>query len=216
MTKYIFLLLLFAVNCSLLVAQKTAQQYPTPEFSNEIYFFIKDSVQVSRLEKGISKMEAKTKMGGMGGFENTYSLEGSSSPVRLEGGNNLSFIFFSGDAAGSQTNQSDSFMKANGMDASSMGDPMAMLNDPSRTTTLYKMSVEKGNRNITTQAAQGMKILGKAKKESTKYTLSIKKVRQGYYELVVDKPLPRGEYAFMISDMQSMDGSMKFFAFGVE
>jgi hypothetical protein len=62
-----------------------------------------------------------------------------------------------------------------------------------------------------------MKILGKGKKESTKYTISIKNVKRGYYELVVDKPLPRGEYAFVVQDMTGgMDNKSKLFAFGVD
>lgn len=215
MKKIILLPFLLAV-ASTLFSQKANQQYPTPEFSNEIYFFKKDSAQVSRLEKGTSKMSAKTKMGGMGGGENGYSIEGSKSDVRLEDGNNLSFIFFNGDASTLQDAGSDSFMKANGMDPSAMSGQMSMLDDPSKTTSLYRMNVEKGSRNITIQAYQGMKILGKSKKESTRYTFSIKKIRAGYYELIVDKPLPKGEYAFLVMDMGSMDGSSKLFAFGVD
>ena len=194
--------------------QKTKQQYPTPEYNNEIYFFIKDSAQVTRLEKGFSKMESKSKMGGIGGAENGYELEGSKSPVRLEAGPNLSFIFFTGEESNSTV--SDSMMKKNGIDPAAFGDPMAMMNDPSRTTSLYKMSSEKGSRKITMQSYQGMKLLGGSKKESTKYTLSVKKIRSGYYELQVDKPLLRGEYAFMIMDMASMTGSTSLFAFGID
>jgi hypothetical protein len=214
MKKIFTSLLLFAAYHSGLIAQTNAK-YPTPEFSNEIYFFKKDSIQAMRLEKGYSKMEMKTKMGGMGGGQSGYTLEGSKSPVRLHSGE-LSFIFFGGEASGSAPSASDSFMKANGMDPSSMGDPMAMMNDPSKTTSLYKMNVEKGDRKITIQAYQGMKILGKSTKESTKYTLSIRKVRQGYYELIVDKPLEKGEYAFLVTDAGSMDGSYKLFAFGID
>lgn len=214
MKKIIFLPFLFVVTATLF-AQKTRQQYPTPEFSNEIYFFKKDSAQVSRLEKGYSKVETKTKMGGMGGAENGYSLEGSKSSVRLEAGN-LSFIFFTGDPGTDNNSSSDSAMKANGMDPSMMGDAMSMMNDPSQTTSLYNMNVDKGTRKVTLQSYNGMKILGKSKKESTKYTLSIKKVRKGYYELIVDKPLTKGEYAFVVTDMGSMDGTYKLFAFGID
>jgi hypothetical protein len=216
MKKIILLGISFAICSSFLFAQKSAQQYPTPEFSNEIYFLKKDVAQVSRLEKGYSKVEAKTKMGGMGGGENGYSLEGSKSPVRLEAGN-LSFIFFSGDPTTDNNPQSDSAMRANGMDPSMMGDAMSMMNDPSQTTSLYNMNVDKGSRKVTLQSYQGMKLLGKSKKESTKYTLSIKKVRKGYYELIVDKPLTKGEYAFVVMGMgMGMDGSTMLFSFGVD
>ena len=216
MKKIILLPVLFTVNISLLFAQKNTQQYPTPEFSNEIYFFKKDSAQVSRLEKGYSKMETKTKMGGMGGADNGYSLEGSRSSVRLEAGN-LSFIFFNGDPSTDNNPQSDSAMRANGMDPSMMNDAMSVMNDPSQTTSLYNMNVNKGNRKVTLQSYNGMKIFGKSKKESIKYMLSIKKIRKGYYELIVDKPLTKGEYAFVVTGMgMSMDGSTMLFAFGVD
>jgi hypothetical protein len=64
MKKIILLTIVFALSSCFLFAQKPVQQYPTPEFSNEIYFFKKDVAQVFRLEKGYSKVEAKTKMGG--------------------------------------------------------------------------------------------------------------------------------------------------------
>jgi len=211
MKKNILILILFIANSTLLRSQTSVQKYPTPEYSNEIYFFKKDSAQLSRLEKGYSKMNTKS---GIGGGEYGYSLEGSKSNVRLPSGN-LSFVFFVGTAGGSSA-QSDSAMRANGMDPSAINDAMGMMDDPSRTTSLYSMSVEKGSRKIIMQSFAGMKLISKAKKESTKYTLSIKKVKSGYYELVVDKPLPRGEYAFLVQGSGSADGSSTLFAFGVE
>ena len=211
MKKNILILVLFVANSTLLRSQTSVQKYPTPEYSNEIYFFKKDSAQLSRLEKGYSKMGTKA---GLGGGEYSYPLEGSKSNVRLPSGN-LSFIFFVGTAGGSSA-QSDSVMRANGMDPSAMGDAMGMMDDPSRTTSLYSMSVEKGSRKIILQSFGGMKLISKAKKESTKYTLSIKKVKAGYFELVVDKPLPRGEYAFLVQGSGNADGSSTIFAFGVE
>ena len=55
--------------CQLLFAvMATAQNYPEPEFSNEVYFLKKDSVYtVMRLEKNSANMETKTKLGGLGG-----------------------------------------------------------------------------------------------------------------------------------------------------
>ncbi|MGZ5286651.1 MAG: hypothetical protein ACXWB9_05670 [Flavisolibacter sp.] len=212
---YFLVLALAASNCWL-SAQKNSG-YPSPEYSNEIYYFSKDSGQLMRLEKGFSKAESKTKMGGMGGGEHGYMLEGSRSPVRFETGKNFYFIISNGEEERQNPNDSDSLMQANGMDPGAMGDPMSMLNDPSRTTSLYKMNIEKDSRQITLQAYQGMKIMGKSKKESIKYTMSIKKIRNGYYELLVDKILPRGEYAFLVMDMgMGIDGNSKLFAFGVD
>ena len=50
---------------------------------------------------------------------------------------------------------------------------------------------------------------GKKSQSSDKYTFSVKKIREGYWELVIDKPLPRGEYAFSMMSMGAgnMDGS---------
>ena len=135
MKKIIILLLLVAVNYSLLLAQSTQVKYPTPEFSNEIYFFNKESSQAVRLEKGYSKQETSSKMGGMGGTNMGYSLEGSKSDVRIPYGN-LSFIYYVGEVPSNNSAESDSMMRANGIDPSAMADPMAMMSDPARTTAL--------------------------------------------------------------------------------
>ena len=51
---------------------------------------------------------------------------------------------------------------------------------------------EKGKRKA---LLQSMEIMGKSEKTAAKYTLSIKKIKDGYHELVVDKIPPRGEYS---------------------
>ena len=56
-------------------------------------------------------------------------------------------------------------------------------------------------------------------KSSDKYTFSAKKIRDGYWELVIDKPLPQGEYAFTMMGVganMDMTGGMLVFAFGVD
>lgn len=195
-----------------------AQNYPTPEYSNEICFYKKDSNKLVRLEKGSSPLQTKAKMMGLGGMENGYTLDDEKSPVRISDGNNLVFVFSSGGTS-NLTPEADSAMKSNGMDLSAMQTgPMSMMNDPSQNTTLYSMSSEKGKRKIILQSASGMGILGKTKKISTKYTLSFKKVKDGYYEIKVDKNLPKGEYAFVMMQLMSMDasGSYSLFAFAVD
>ena len=215
MKKIFFFAILFNTGSLFLFAQDK-QTYPTPEFNNEINFLNKENMTLMRLEKGSSKMGSKTKMGGMGGGENGYTLEGSKSPVRLPGGNNLSFVFYTGNTSSSTTLQSDSIMKAKGIDPSVMRNGMYMMNDPSRNASLYNMNTEKGSRKITLQAYQGMKLFGNSKKENIKYTLSIKKIKDGYYEMIVDKPLPKGEYAFVVMSYGNMDGFYPLFAFGVD
>ena len=93
--KKMLLVILFNTVSLLLFAQGKLA-YPTPEFNNEINFLNKENMTLIRLEKGNSKMESKAKMGGMGGGESGYTLEGNKSLVRLSGGGNLSFVFIPG------------------------------------------------------------------------------------------------------------------------
>ena len=53
---------------------------------------------------------------------------------------------------------------------------------------------------------------------SDKYTFSTRKIRDGYWELLVDKQLPAGEYAFSVMAMSAgnMDGSTTVYCFGVD
>lgn len=214
MKKSVLLFSGILLSSYLLIAQNSKTgPYPVPEYSNEIYLVKKDtSVSLMRLEKGSSKMEMKVKMMGMGGMNQGYEMEGEKSTVRFPGGNNLVFVFYAGGGGRSTTAEADSAMKANGMDASMMANPMGSMMDPSQNISLYNMVPEKGRRKI---MLQSMGMMGKFKKSSTKYTLSIKKVKENYYEMIVDKTLPRGDYAFVMMSMSSMDQSYSLFAFEV-
>ena len=118
--------------CQLLFAvMATAQNYPEPEFSNEVYFLKKDSVYtVMRLEKNSANMETKTKLGGLGGQESGYTFDGSRSPVRLSGKNNYYFVFSTAAVDRSSATKNDTMMKANGIDPSIMQGMMGGMNDP--------------------------------------------------------------------------------------
>lgn len=190
-----------------------AQTYPDPEFANEIYFLKKDNpYSLIRLEKGASKMETKTNM--IKGSEQGYSLDGTKSNVRIQGGNNLSFVFSTGTSSSSSNSRSDSMMKANGVDSKMLN--LEGMMDPTNNITLYKMDIAKDQRKIYLMKQGGY--FGSHKNQSSdKYTFSLKKIRDGYWELVIDKPLPKGEYAFttMGMGMPSMDGGMTLFAFGI-
>ena len=221
MKKYLFLSASAILTSLGLWAQPDNAKYPEPEFSNEVYFLKKDSVNTAiRLEKNSSKMEAKTKMGGMGGYENGYTMDGGKSTARLRSGNNLSFIISTGAGASKpSSSQADSMIGANGMDPSMMYGMMGGMNDPSSSITLYKVESEKGKRKILMQKSGGaMPFASRKLKSSDKYTFSVKKIREGYSELVIDKPLPKGEYAFsmMSMGMGNMDGGTTLFAFGVD
>lgn len=195
-----------------------AQTYPEPEFSNEPYYVNKSAgYTLVRLEKNSSKMDTKTNV--ISGSEQGYSIDGAKSTVRLNSGNSISFIFSSGTSGSSSSTssaKSDSAMKANGVDPSMLGG--MSMSDPSQKLTLYKMESGKGVRKVLLEKAPGMNPFGSHKLQSSdKYTFSARKIKDGYWELVVDKPLPKGEYAFTMMGM-GMDamGGTTLFAFGVD
>ena len=199
-------------------AQSNKKSYPEPEFAKEIYFLKKDSVvSVMRLEKASAKMDSKTKMGGLGGSESGYTWDETKSTVRLTTRNNLSFVFSTG-ASASSSNKQDSMMRANGMDPAMMPGMSSMM-DPTNTISLYKAESGKGKRKILMMKSPGAMPFGSKKMQSSdKFTFSVKKIREGYWELVIDKPLPKGEYAFTVMGMgmANMDGSTTLFAFAVD
>lgn len=214
MKKNLLLSGIFLLSAQLAFSQNTKLSYPIPDYANEIYLQKNDTaITFMRLEKGSSKQEMKVKMMGMGGMDQGYELDGEKSPIRLHNGSNMVFIFYTGAAATSSNSATDSMMKANGMDPAMMQNPMASMMDPAQNISLYSMKGEKGKRKA---LLQSMGIMGKSKKTATKYTLSIKKIKEGYYEMVVDKSsLPNGEYTFVMMSM-SMDQSFSLFAFGIE
>ena len=191
-----------------------AQTYPEPEFSNEVYYLKKDNpYTLTRLEKASAKQVNKANM--IKGAEFSYLIEGKSAPVRLSSGSNLSFVMSSGKSSGSSESKGDSALRANGLDPASFSG----FTDPSNSITLYKVNVDGGDRKIYMQKTGGALPFSSHKNQSSeKYTFSLKKIREGYWEFVVDKPLPKGEYAFytMGMGMQAMGGSSVVFAFGID
>ena len=218
MKKYFFIAVAILFSAAYLFAQPEKTKYPEPEFSNEVSYLKKDSAySIIRLEKGSSKMDTKIKMGGFGGSESGYEIEGEKSTVRLNNGSSLSFVFSTGASArsSSSTSMRDSMMRANGIDPSMM----QSMTDPSNMITLYKAETGKDKRKILMQKSPGASPFGSKKVQSSdKFTFSVRKIREGYWELVIDKSLPKGEYAFTLMNvgMGSMDGSTLLFAFAVD
>jgi hypothetical protein len=219
--KYLFVVTAFLFA----VFSLNAQKYPEPEFSNEVYYLKKDSIHsLTRLEKESSKMDTKTKAAGFGGAESGYAIEGTSSSVRLASGKGLSFIISTGANAKQSSQQSDSILRDSMLRAQGIDPSMASgmpgyggMNDPSTSITLYKADASKGQRKIYTMKMGGAFSMGK-NKSSDKYTFSAKKIREGYWELVIDKSLPKGEYAFAVMGGYSSSAGMDalLYAFGVD
>jgi hypothetical protein len=209
MKTLITLLLLLSGSTTL-----SAQQYPEPEFTNEICYLVKgDSATLVRLEKGNSRMDTKVKMAGFGGAESGYTLEGEQSTTRLNVPKGTSFILYTGEGEQKKSAYMDSMMKANGVDPAAM-EAMGMSGDPSRNISLYKMTVSQGSRKIFLQKSGGMFSM-KKNGSSDKIPFSVRKIREGYWELLTDKGLSGGEYAFTFMGAGSMDGSVMLFAFGI-
>ncbi len=211
-TVYVFPALLLFTGAAIAQAHNNHQNYPQPEYANEIYFFDKTGSSLVRLEKNSATMQSKARMGSA---ETSYTIDDVRSRVRLQGDKNLHFIFYLGDDGGAASAEDDSAAKASGIDFSMM-ESLDKYTNPVYNTTLFTMSEDKGNRKTVIQSTQGMRLLGKASKENTKYTFSIKKVKPGYYEMLVDKILPKGEYTFIIRDMMATDNSSLLFAFGID
>jgi hypothetical protein len=212
MNKYSLIILFLICTCQA-VAQPPNNAYPNPEFANEVYLYRKDSaVKLLRLEKNTSKMDTKTKMGGIGGAESGYTMDGEKSPVRFSTGQAISFIYSNSSASASTNPAADSTMRANGLDPAMM-QGMGSMSDPATMITLYKVDPTKGKRKIYL-AKSGGYFGGGKNKSSDKFTFSVKKIREGYWELVIDKPLKRGEYSFsmMGTGMNAMDVMLYSFA----
>lgn len=216
MNRYFALSLVISIISTGAMGQAGGKEYPQPEFSNEVSWFNKDNNTLTRLEKGLSNMDTKTKAGGMGGAENSYSIEGEKSPVRITAGNNLSFIYTT-EATDFSSAVSDSMLRANGMDPDKMKGG-GMGGDPSSKVTLYAADASKNVRKVILMKMPGM-FGGKKLKSSDKQSFSVRKIKDGYWELVIDKPLQKGEYIFTVpgaAGTGNMDYSTTLFAFGVD
>jgi hypothetical protein len=203
------------VFCSV-TGQNKKQQYPTPEFENEIYYLNKENSGLVRLEKGDSGLKTKTKLGGFAGSESSFAMENEKSPVQIKESNSLSFIYFTGESQTEGKGSSDTVSKSNKTGPAGFSG-WDMMNNPSQTTSLYNAYSDQGTRKVVIQSGSGMRLLGKTR-ESKKFTFSVRKIRPGYLELVIDKALPKGEYIFVVMGgfEINMNGSASLFAFEID
>ena len=206
--------------CSCFCFSQTSKKvYPEPEFLKEIYALNMETNSLVRLEKETARLDTKTKLGGFGGSEYGYTVPGETSKTHFSSTRLPTFIYQSRKGNSSSANKGDSLTRMTGNDSmdktmQNVGSMNAMVDeyfDPSRTITLYAMYTVKGERKL---LVQNSGTFGKGKKASSKHTISFKKIKDGYYEISVDKQLPKGEYAFMTTTMGTMDAT--FFVFGVD
>jgi hypothetical protein len=200
---------LFLLPLTLSAVVAIGQTYPNPEFTNEVYAYQKNGNVLTRLEKGSSKMETKTKLGGMGGAESGYSIDNEKSTVRFNNITQYSFVYWNGTEATSPSQSKIGFNDESERHGSKH--VFRNGNGSFQLISLYKMEQSKGKRKALLMSGGPFK-----KSSDNKHSLSFKKIRTGYYEVVVDKPLPKGEYAFVMMSMGSADGSVSVFAFAVE
>jgi hypothetical protein len=89
--------------------------------------------------------------------------------------------------------------------------------DPSDKVDLSIATVKKDRRRFTQESTGAM---GSAKDISTtKISVSLKKIRDGLYQIVFDVPLPPGEYAFTPElDLASLmgGGKLNLYCFGID
>lgn len=199
MKGYLICCLLFL--CMNAAAQSNKTAYPVPEFLNEVYFFKKDSNQLMRLEKNNATMETKMKLGGFAGAEAGYFIDEEKSTARFSSGSSHYFVYYLSGAG-----SSDSGARKHAGYPSGMGD-MGM--NPLDNLRLQRFTTSKNKRKLLISSMKGT---GNQKQ----YSFSIKKIREGYYELVPDKPLAKGEYAFVAPSMMSADGAVTLFCFGID
>jgi hypothetical protein len=197
--------------CCICFSQTSKQFYPEPEFLKEVYALNTQSSSLTRLEKETSRLDTKTKLGGFGGSEYAYTIPGETSKIHFSSSQLPSFIY--------QSRKSNSSLAINNDSLNNPTQDLQLTNamdvqyiDPSSTISLYALYAMKGERKLLVQASGGA--FGKGKKASSKHTISFKKIKDGYYEISVDKQLPKGEYAFMTSTMGTLDAT--FFMFRVE
>lgn len=209
--KYIYFIawcLLFKTS----MAQEKPTSYPNPEYLNEVYLLKKDSMKLVRLEKFNTELETKTKLGGFAGAEYGYYIDGERSKLRLNHGDNLVFVFYSGEEDMNNKKAVDSVLEANNMSSEDLR--LDQHSNPLQNATLYKTTVSKGQRKILLQSATVN--YGGKKKDTNKHSFSLKKIKAGYYELAVDNSLPKGEYAFALMGAGSNYMQTTLFCFGID
>lgn len=175
----------------LLKAQNATDSIPEPEFMNQVFAWGKEHKLIS-LEKKDAEIVTKNKTG-IGGMKQMYEMDGAKSSVILEP-NNLLFVVSTADGG------------------------MGM--DPSTQFSLIKFEPKKDKRQaLSADYGGGIMKKNKPRDGGNEIGFNLKKIREGVVGLVPEKPLEKGEYAF-INKMSMQGGGMSMkmeaFAFSIE
>jgi hypothetical protein len=184
-------LILFLILPAMIKAQGVPGYGSAP--STEVKLFNQSTEKQSDLEEAGAKRIQKKKLGGFGGVSFTYELEGEKSAIRL---NADSAIFVIKQGSG------------------------VITMDLSMTITLYKLEVKNGKR-VAVQGEYKSSIIGSGKTTDSKIITSAKQLKEGLTQLLPQKKLEKGEYAFISSMMEgnNYDGrNTKYivYAFGID
>src|SRR5687768_15511065 len=190
MNKIILTVFLAAGNL-VLNAQKAADSIPEPEFMNQVFAWGKEHKLIS-LEKKDAEIVTKNKTG-IGGMKQMYEMDGAKSSVVLEADNLLFVVSTSGGGLGM---------------------------DPSSQFSLMKFEPKKDKRQaLSADYGGGIMKKNKPREGDNEIGLNLKKIREGVIGLVPEKPLEKGEYAF-INKMSMQGGGMSMkmeaFAFSIQ
>lgn len=166
------ILLAFVFFSATIKAQDIASYGKAP--SSEVKLYHPATDKQSGLESTGAIRKQKKKLGGFGGVSFSYELEGEKSTVRL---NADSAIFVLQQGTGMV-----------GMDIS-------------MTLRLFKLEMKNGKR-IAVEGEYKSSVLGTGKTTDTKIVTRSKQLKEGLTQIVPEKKLEKGEYAFVSSMME--------------
>jgi len=185
------MIFVFILFSNAIKAQDIASYGKAP--SAEVKLYHPSTEKQSNLETTGAIRNQKKKLGGFGGVSFSYEIEGEKSAIRL---NADSAIFV--------------IQQGTGM--------LAM--DMSMTLMLYKLEIKNGKR-VAVQGDYKSSLVGTGKTTDTKIATSSKQLKEGLTQIIPQKKLEKGEYAFVSSMMEgnNYDGrNTKYivYAFGIE
>lgn len=186
-----FILTVAMATATLLLAAQSADSIPDPEFINQVFAWGKDH-KLMPLEKKRAEIVTKNKMG-IGGAKQMYQLDGANSSVSVSTDNTM-FVVSTANSGGF------------GM-------------DPSQQFMLMKFESRKDKREAVSAQYGGMMKKQNTNQAGNEIGLNYKQIREGVYGIMPEKPLEKGQYAFinkMSAQTAGMSMRMEAYAFSVQ